>query len=287
MMKSFVIQSLTAYIISSSAEDGWEVKKNDEGRMVQQMKVEAPSLSEEDQWGHVMPDAYRCDSCKAVVYQLNQALKKRQIKSRRMHEWEYNELFEETCNVAFEGYGIKLIDGKNALSGAGLKQPESISTGGAFIQMSGKGWSNRLSEICRSIVYDKVGEDELYQVFYTNHKIPESICYDELAQCGNARGSKSQKTKTGTKKAKTTTKVISGDAKINDLSKVDVKTNGAVSQANKTGPGSVEAVDADSFLKSLALEDGLELDAYSSKRSRQEWEKLVVAMAGKIYSRQV
>merc|ERR1711907_132946 len=201
--------------------------------MVQQMKIEAPSLSEEDQWGHVMPDAYRCDSCKAVVFQLNQALKKRHIKSRRMHEWEYNELFEETCNGAFEGYGIKLIDGKNTLSGPGLKQPASPPAGGAYIQMGGKGWSNRLSDICRSIVYDKIGEDELYEKYYTNRKLPDSMCYKETAQCGES--STAKKSKVGNKKIKSKTASAALPVKSKDLPKVEVKADGSSTHTNRTG----------------------------------------------------
>jgi len=433
-MKAFVLVTVTRLAISSSA---------DEGRVAQQMKVEAPILTEEDQHREVMPYQYRCDSCKAVVFHLNQALKKRKIKSRRMHEWEYNELFEETCDGAFEGYGIKLINGKNTLSGPGLKHQDNIPAGGAFIQMSSKGWSNRLSAICRSTVYEKIGEDDLYEKFYTNGKIPESMCYDELAQCD--ADLKSKKSKAGNKKANSKAAsgknlgrseavplnseehfdyvhkivgltleekvfsetmdavllVTSSDsqcslckavekhvellgakvraeglndvtiigrldaarndspvkeikwktvptlfhikagsreveeynegfeakkiwkwvkgrhskslsikdriaenkktrkaggsagaapAKSKDLPKVEVKSDGSTIQANKgnkTGPGGVEAIDAYGFLQSMAHEDGLDFDAYSSVRSREDWEKLIVSMAGKIYSRQV
>eukprot|EP00746_Dinoflagellata_sp_MGD_P161195 gnl/MRDRNA2_/MRDRNA2_88254_c0_seq1.p1 gnl/MRDRNA2_/MRDRNA2_88254_c0~~gnl/MRDRNA2_/MRDRNA2_88254_c0_seq1.p1 ORF type:complete len:287 (+),score=56.79 gnl/MRDRNA2_/MRDRNA2_88254_c0_seq1:74-934(+) len=286
MVKISVLTTVPMLVISITTGGGMEVKRNEEGRMVQQMKVEAPILSEEDQWGQVMPDIYRCDSCKAVVFHLNQALKKRQIKSRRMHEWEYNELFEETCNGAFEGYGIKLIDGKNTLSGPGLKQPDkSMPAGAAFIQMGGKGWSNRLSDICRSIVYDKIGEDELYEKYYTNRKLPDSMCYEEMAQCGGS--SKVKTSKVAGKKIKSKTASAAVPAKSKDLPKVEVKADGSSTRTNKTGPGGVDAIDADSFLRSLALEDGLDFDAYSTKRSRQEWEQLVVSMAGKIYSRQV
>jgi len=287
VMNGCVLATLTQLVISSSGNGRMEVTRNEEGRVVQQMKVEAPNLSEEDQYGFVMPDSYRCDSCKAVVYHLNEALKKRQIKSRRMHEWEYNELFEETCKAAFEGYGVKLIDGKNTLSGPGLKQPDSIPAGGASIQMGGQGWSNRLSEICRSIVYDKVGEDELYEKFYTNRKIPESMCYEEMAQCGSI-GLKSKKAKAGKlAKAKAKATSVAGLARSKDLPKVEVKPDGSTAHANKTGPAGVKAIDAYSFLESMAHEDGLDFDAYSNKKSRQDWEKLIVSIAGKIYSRQV
>jgi len=203
---------------------------------------------------------------------------------------EYNELFEETCDGAFEGYGLKFIDGKNALSGPGLKHEDKLPAGGAHIQMGGKGWSNRLSAICRSLVYENIGEDELYEKFYTNRKLPgswsKSLCYEELAQCGTSM--KSKKSKAGNKKAKATS--IASPAKSTGSPKIEVKSDGSTTQtnkANKTGPGGVEAIDAYSFLKSMAHEDGLNFDAYSSERSRQEWGKLIVSMAGKIYSRQV
>jgi hypothetical protein len=293
MMKAFALTALSKLVIASP-----EVMKDEQGRRMQQMQVQAPVLSEEDQWGQVMPDMYRCDACKAVVYHLNQGFEKRQIKSRRMHEWEYNEVFEETCgqghgDSAFQGYGIKLIDGKNALTGPGLKQPDnSIPPGGAFIQMSSKGWDNRLSDMCRSIVYDKVGEDELYEKFHSNKRIPDSMCYEEVAHCG----SKSKKSKAGSKKAKAKMTPAAAPAKLKespqatptkpkDLPQVEVKYDGSASNINKTEPHG--AIDADSFLQSLALEDGLDFNSYTGKRSRDEWEKLIVAMAGKIYSRQV
>jgi hypothetical protein len=284
-MNAFVFATLAKL---ASASGKMEVKRNEEGRLVQQMQIEAPNLSEEDQYGYVMPDVYRCDSCKAVVFHLNQALEKRQMKNRRMHGWEYVELFEETCNSAFEGYGVKLINGKNTLSGPGLKQPDSPAPGGAFIQMGGQGWTNRLSEMCRTIVYDKVGEEDLYERFHSEGKIPESICHQETRQCSSVT-SKSA-TRKSSKKKKVQTRASGAIAKSKDKSSVDVKYDGATSLAtgaNKTGQEKVDAIDAKSFLESVALEDGLDVHTYSSKRSRQEWEKLLVSMAGKIFSRLV
>merc|ERR1712139_121366 len=111
---------------------------------------------------------------------------KRHPKSRRMKAWEYNDLFDETCADAFEGYGIKLINGENALSGPGLKQADSIAPGGAMIQMGGDGWKKRLSEICRKLVYESIGEDDLYESYQRNGKIPEAMCWKEMAQCGTS-----------------------------------------------------------------------------------------------------
>lgn len=285
MMKGFVFATLAKLATSSG---NMEVKRNEQGRVVQQMKIEAPNLSEEDQYGYVMPDVYRCDSCRAVLFQLNQALQKRQMKNRRMHDWEYVELFEETCNSAFEGYGVKLINGKNTLSGPGLKQPDSPAPGGAFIQMGGQGWTNRLSEMCRTIVYDKVGEEELYEAFYSDGNIPEAMCYKEIRQCSST-SSQSKKVKSA-KMKKAKAKTSSAIAQSKDVSSVDVQYDGLAltsSNANKTVYKKVEAIDANGFLESLALEDGLDVHTYSRKRSRQEWERLLVSMAGKIFSRQM
>merc|ERR1712196_191755 len=99
--------------------------------------------------------------------------------------------------------------------------------------------------------------------------------------------SQSEKRKSSKKKM---VKATSAIAKSKDISSVGVKHDGATSSvtgANKTGQEKNEAIDAKSFLESLALEDGLDIHAYSSKRSRQEWEKLLVSVAGKIFSRQV
>merc|ERR1712025_249991 len=108
------------------------------------------------------------------------------------------------------------------------------------------------------------------------------MCYREMRQCSSVE---SLKTKVAKKK-----NMVSGKdapAKSKDLSEVEVKSDGSATRANKTGQEQVGVMDADSFLRSFALEDGLDIDAYSSKRSRLNWEKLFVGMAGKIYSRQI
>merc|ERR1711907_834509 len=128
---------------------------------------------------------------------------------------------------------------------------------------------------------DKVGEDELYEKFHSEGKLSQSMGYREMGQCGSV---KSEKPKVVKKKAKASAKV---PAKSKELPQVEVKSDGSATHANKTGQKQVDAMDADSFLQSLALEEGLHFDAYSGKRSRLEWEKLFVGMAGKIYSRQV
>merc|ERR1719377_348624 len=79
--------------------------------------------------------------------------------------WEYIDLFEDTCKEGeFPGYGVKLVNGQNALSGPGILRDESLQPGGASIQMGGESWSRRLASECKEIVFDIVGEDEVYKL---------------------------------------------------------------------------------------------------------------------------
>merc|ERR1712086_911447 len=105
------------------------------------------------------------------MYHLDEELRKKHPKSRRMKQWEYTDAFDDICKNSFQGYGIKLIDQENTLSGPGLKENENtIQPGSGAIQMGGDSWTKRLAEICRKTVYEKVGEDELYDSFYKQFK---------------------------------------------------------------------------------------------------------------------
>merc|ERR1712006_67127 len=47
----------------------------------------------------------------------------------------------------------------------GIERDESLQPGGASIQMGGESWSRRLASECKEIVYDLVGEDEVYEMY--------------------------------------------------------------------------------------------------------------------------
>merc|ERR1719253_2189846 len=150
----------------ADAASDWEQTTNENGQRVQQLKVEAPALTEEDQKNVRMPDAYRCDACHAVMHKLEGALTK--ARKKDMKSWEVVEAFDTTCVPAtFEGYGVKLIGGENRLSGPGIPVPEDtgLKAGGASIQMGGETWGARLMTECKELVYDRIGEDELYSVW--------------------------------------------------------------------------------------------------------------------------
>merc|ERR1712232_713816 len=225
-----------------------------------QMQIQAPVMTEEDQYGYIMPDRYRCDSCRAVVYHLNAALTRRQPKSRRLQEWELQEVFEDTCKTGFQGYGIKFSNGENALSGPAFMQQESeLSPGMGAIQMGGESWERRLGEICRKLVFDDIGEEELYELFRAG-KLTDEQCRTASRACQVPVPKKAGK--------KPAAKTESAPKKVAKRSSGDVVTNAADGK-----------MDAATFLASLAKQRGNATDFYG-KHDRKRWEKLVLQAAG-------
>merc|ERR1719191_1369769 len=154
--------------------NGWKKTTNEKGQRVQQLQVMAPALSEQDQKDARLPEQYRCDACMAVSYTLSTRFAKKAKKN--MKSWDVMEIIDDTCKeAAFPGYGVKLIDGENALSGPGIERDESLQPGGASIQMGGESWSRRLASECKEIVYDLVGEDEVYEM-YKGKDFGKNLC---------------------------------------------------------------------------------------------------------------
>jgi len=242
------------------AQQEWNEKINDEGRKVQEMKIQAPSMTEEDQYGYTMPDQYRCDSCKVVVHHLSEALQRRQPKNRRLKEWEYQEVYDETCMSGLSGYGISLINGENTLSGPALKR-DNLEAGMGAIQMGGETWEKRLGEICRKIVYEKVGEDELYEEFRAKGELSSDLCFSETRDC-----------QLGPKALPKVQKV--------SKSKGDKKSK----QKKHEDAASKKAADIDlsSFIGKLAKSHGVAKADYTQKRSFSDWESLFVLAAQRI-----
>jgi hypothetical protein len=242
----------------------WKATTNAEGQKVQQMEIKAPAMTEEDQYGYTMPDRYRCDACRAVVYHLGQALEQRQPKSRRLQEWEYVEVFDETCRQSsFKGYGITLIDGENALSGPGIKKEGKLQAGQGAIQMGGETWEKRLGEICRKLVYDRIGEEELYEHFHSHGGLlDDGICFKETRDC-SVGPKAAPKMEIGDKPA--------GEKRVKKEKK----------EKRKPEP----ALDATTFFTKLAVQHGIPKADYTGKRGYAEWEKVILAAAMRISGR--
>jgi hypothetical protein len=280
-MAPFSVRSLFASIAllvcgclaSSGAKGGagtgqWQERVNEEGKKVQSMQIEAPSMTEEDQYGYTMPERYRCDSCRAVVHHLGEALVQRQPKSRRLQEWEYQDIFDETCKKSsFKGYGITVVGGENVLSGPGLKKDSKLQPGTGAIQMGGQTWENRLGEICRKLVYDRIGEDELYEHFRADGGLSQDkLCFQETRDC--AVGPKAPPTGVAAQPQPTTMKAKKEK------------------QAKRGNRKTDEALDANAFFAKLAAQQGIPKAEYTGKRGYAEWEKVLLSAAARISGRE-
>lgn len=245
-------------LFAASAGDKWESKVDEEGRNVQQLKIQAPSMTEEDQYGYTMPGQYRCDSCKVVVHHINDALKRKQPKNRRLQEWEYHDLFDETCAKGFSGYGVAFVNGQNVLSGPGLKR-DNLEPGMGAIQMGGETWEKRLGELCRKFVYEKIGEDDVYEHFRTDGEVSEDLCYRETRDCmlgpQPSRDDKDSNKETKPKKPK---------------------------KAKAAAAARALDIDMSTFMTQLAKKHGLAKNAYTKKRSSAEWEHLILQVSNRI-----
>mmetsp|Transcript_26553 Transcript_26553/g.60492 ORF Transcript_26553/g.60492 Transcript_26553/m.60492 type:complete len:332 (-) Transcript_26553:197-1192(-) len=294
--------ALAALLLGSSSPamgkdlgSGWKEKTNNEGKVVQELKIEAPSFTEEDQYGYTMPDRYRCDSCKAVMFHLDKELRKKQPKSRRLKQWEFTDVFDDTCRGPFEGYGIRLINGENALSGPGLKQEEQIAPGSGAIQMGGESWGKRLGEVCRKIVYEKLGEDETYDLFWDRFSsgasgpaLTEELCATELRECvvgpnppPKEKAKKEKKEKAKAKKPKAPAAKAEAPSR---AEAAQARTPSGASPAAAGAAASGERVSVEAFLRELAVRHGLTPDEYLSARTVAEWERLQVAIASRLFN---
>jgi len=202
-----------------------------------------------------------------------------------MKQWEYTDQFDEACKTSFEGYGIKLLNGENTLSGPGLTHAESLSPGAGAIQMGGETWTKRLSEECRKIVYEKVGEDELYDKYHEDGGLTESVCYQDLRSCTTGpKVPPKPKEDPPVEKAKSEKKKAKKEKteKVKDAKK-DTKAASTKGGAGKEASG--DRIDSTTFLRRLAEKHGLTSDEYLTARTEREWEKLLVAMAGRVFNK--
>lgn len=250
------------------------------GKVVQELKIEAPAMTEEDQYGYVMPDRYRCQACRAVMFHLDAELRKRQPKGRRLKQWEYTDVMDDTCRSGFQGYGVKLVDGENALSGPAFVGDESkIQPGSGSVQMSSDSWNKRLGEICRKVVYEELGEEELYEKFYEGYKsdgeedgpaLGKELCKAELTYCRETKKPKQPAAKKEAKKPK------------EKKAKAKPKKETAVAQAAEAS--SEERVSPEDMLRKLAVAHGYSSSEYVGTRTEREWKKLFLSISGRIHN---
>eukprot|EP00401_Gymnodinium_catenatum_P065121 CAMPEP_0117532588 /NCGR_PEP_ID=MMETSP0784-20121206/39445_1 /TAXON_ID=39447 /ORGANISM="" /LENGTH=358 /DNA_ID=CAMNT_0005328985 /DNA_START=75 /DNA_END=1151 /DNA_ORIENTATION=- len=122
--------------------------------------------TEEEENSQLVPDEYRCQACKGVIFQITEAL--RQVKPRELAVLKMEgkhavqeqtarvfEALENACSSrAYGDYGLKAINGKNVFHGPGIE-----TEGPGLIQTGGR-WPARMRMRCASLLED-VGEYDL------------------------------------------------------------------------------------------------------------------------------
>merc|ERR1712232_603081 len=172
------------------------------------------------------------------------------------------EIFEDTCKNGFKGYGIVFRNGENVLSGpAFMEQKSELSPGMGAIQMGGESWERRLGEICRKLLFDDVGEDELYDLFRAG-KLTDEQCRTASQACQVPMSKKAGKKRAA--KTETTPK------------KTHTKKTG-----RETASDAVDGdMDAATFLASLAKQRGHgNVTEFFGKHDSKRWEGLVLQAA--------
>jgi hypothetical protein len=206
-----------------------------------------------------MPEQYRCDSCKVVVHHLGEALKRKELKSRRLKEWEIQELFDETCRTGFAGYGLSHVNGESVLSGPALKR-DNLEPGMGAIQMGGETWEKRLGEVCRKFVYDKVGEDELYDHFRKYGTVSQDLCFHSTRDCKHVP--------------------LGPEPPAGDVIKEQVRAE--KKEKAKKADKVPRSIDVSQFMTKLAVNHGLSKADYTRKRSFEDWEQLLMEVAARV-----
>lgn len=243
----------------AAGTEQWDTKQDEQGRTVQSLQIQAPTMTEEDQYGYTMPDQYRCDACKVVAHHLGEALKLKQPKNRRLQEWEYQDIYDETCKSGLSGYGVAFVDGENVLSGPALKR-DDVKPGMGAIQMGGETWEKRLGEICRKFVYERIGEDELYEHFHAQGEVSSDLCFRETRDCH--LGPKAPHELESSKKP----------------AKAKKEKKRKQGKSDDTGAIKASDIDISAFMSKLAKKHGVAKSEYTRKRSFSEWEQLLGAV---------
>merc|ERR1712078_656991 len=168
---------------------------------------------------------------------------------KTMKSWDVMEVLDDTCKeAAFPGYGVKLVDGENALSGPGIERDESLQPGGASIQMGGESWSRRLASECKEIVYDLVGEDEVYEM-YKGKDFGKKLC--------KASGHCTDKASASKKKKKKEDKAPKADPK-------------------------KDPITFDEYVKKLSSRGLAGSDVFTNKRTQKAWDVELIKLSGKL-----
>ena len=177
MVNFFKLSSIPVLVVA-----GGEVKT--------EMKLQAPTLSEEDQFSSSMPKQYKCDGCVTIAYHLSAVVNQHKNKfKKRVNEEDAMDVTERACSpTTYAGYGIVLDGGKNTFSGPALPPKERPQSGGS-IMLGGEMWSNRLASRCVQLV-DDIGEVEIVEAVLESgglEALVPRLCAKDCTKASKAR----------------------------------------------------------------------------------------------------
>merc|ERR1712182_114572 len=138
----------------------------------------------------------------------------------------------------------------------GIERDESLQPGGASIQMGGESWSRRLASECKEIVYDLVGEDEVYEM-YKGKDFGKKLC--------KAPGHCTDKASASKKKEK----------------KEDKKVEKKEQKAPKADPKK-DPITFDEYVKKLSSRGLAGSDVFTNKRTQKAWDVELIKLSGKL-----
>lgn len=169
LFSSWLVAGLIARVDADTAIEGTTVK-----------------LSDEESFSNDIPVQHRCNTCKAIVFQLNEHFKKLGPHSFKLQEYEVEDVYSTVCegkNTLWQKYGARDIEGSPALTGPGLHDP-APEPGKLVATSTGGIWADRLQRACLHMVED-IGEWELYKMYKKDGRKNRNI--DEQEVCVKRR----------------------------------------------------------------------------------------------------
>ena len=144
----------------------------------QSIKLQAPSITEEDQYSLSMPERYKCRACQAIHHRLSSKLKT----IRKLSELNVLTAFEEECKATnLSGYGLSSVDGESTLTGPGI-EADAINPGSGSIQMGGEMWNKRMHALC-----DQKIDDEWTEIVTLINRGTSGFCQPECLKAEKSR----------------------------------------------------------------------------------------------------
>merc|ERR1711935_32755 len=152
-----------------------------------------PDLDQEETDSAVLPKHMHCDACRAITVQMamqlpavlanpgNMYKNKKGVKKAK--ESAVLEALDKICygdkkkpDAGLAGYGVKVLNGKNVLSGQGL--PAADEPG---ILMGGSKWPGRIANKCGEM-RGEFDEDEIWKTFESGGDLFKTYCEEDCTE---------------------------------------------------------------------------------------------------------